>query len=68
MTAPAVERVSYETDLAVFLDLMEHESETYWAQAECAAAMAVKYGRRTAATLAADTGLSAGYVRGCVFR
>lgn len=38
------ERSSYETNLAVFLGLVERESETRWAQAECAAAMGVRIG------------------------
>jgi hypothetical protein len=53
----------YEQDLAVFITLMEAEADSQWAQATWAYAMTGRYGRRTAALLAGDTGLSAGYVR-----
>lgn len=54
---------SYESDLAVFMQLLEGERENLWAQADWALHMTATYGRKTAKTLAADSGLSASYVR-----
>lgn len=54
---------TYEADLAVFIQLLEGERENLWAQADWALHMTATYGRKTARMLAADSGLSAAYVR-----
>ena len=54
---------SYEADLAVFLQLLEGERDSLWAQADWAIHMTAAYGRKTAKMLATDSGLSAAYVR-----
>jgi hypothetical protein len=54
---------TYEQDLAVFVQLLEEEQDNLWAQAAWAMAMTERYGRGTPRMLAADTGLSASYVR-----
>lgn len=54
---------SYESDLAVFVSLVEQEQDNLWAQADLAAAMVGKYGRKTTQMIATDVGFSASYVR-----
>lgn len=54
---------NYESDLQVFINLVQQGEATLWAQAAWAMEMTGKYGRKTAKMLAVDTGLSASYVR-----
>lgn len=54
---------SFESDLAIFVQLREQEEESIWAQAAWAAQMAQRWGRETARLIAGGVGLSAGYVR-----
>lgn len=58
-----IEREAFQADIAVLVSLMEQEHGAQWAQAEWAAAMALKYGRQTAKLVASEVGVSAGYVR-----
>ena len=50
-------------DVSVFQQLLEHETDSLWAQAEHARRMAARHGRHTARALAGEVGLSAGYIR-----
>ncbi|MDA8344445.1 MAG: hypothetical protein M0Z66_03055 [Thermaerobacter sp.] len=54
---------TYETDLQVFINLVQQGEAAIWAQAAWAMEMTGRHGRGTAKMLAADVGLSASYVR-----
>lgn len=59
----AVDPGQWIADVQHFVQLLEQEADTLWAQAEHAHRMAARYGRHTARALAGEVGLSAGYIR-----
>lgn len=56
-------KITYEEDLAVLINLMEHEHDALWLQSEHAVRMVERYGRKTASMIATDVGRTASYIR-----
>lgn len=54
---------TYESDLQVFVNLVQQGDATIWAQAAWAMEMAGRYGRKTTKMLAIDIGFSTSYIR-----
>ncbi|MCY0884251.1 MAG: hypothetical protein OWV35_00010 [Firmicutes bacterium] len=57
---------TWETDVSVFVQFLEMESDAQWAQARWAYLMAARYGRGTSTRLAGATGLADSTIRGLI--